>query len=61
MLTQKLFVEKIIEQSYSVIEQNKALLTELDLAIGDGDHGTNISRGFKSLKEKNRNFLRFTF
>ncbi len=31
------------------IEQNKDYLTELDAAIGDADHGTNMERGFKKL------------
>lgn len=34
-----------------VVAQNTRLLTDLDAAIGDGDHGTNMSRGFKALKE----------
>ncbi|MDF5713246.1 MAG: dihydroxyacetone kinase subunit DhaL [Rhizonema sp. NSF051] len=29
------------------IEQNKDYLTELDAAIGDADHGMNMSRGFQ--------------
>ncbi|WP_114457019.1 MULTISPECIES: dihydroxyacetone kinase subunit DhaL [unclassified Halanaerobium] len=35
-----------------VIIENKKYLTELDSAIGDGDHGINMSRGFKKVKEK---------
>lgn len=30
----------------AVLEENRAYLTELDSAIGDADHGTNIARGF---------------
>jgi len=37
-----LFVEKI--------EANKSDLNELDTAIGDGDHGTNMDRGAKAIK-----------
>lgn len=33
----------------AVIEQNKDYLTELDAAIGDADHGINMSRGFKKV------------
>ncbi|CAM3245532.1 dihydroxyacetone kinase subunit DhaL [Sporolactobacillus spathodeae] len=33
------------------IEKNKEHLTELDGAIGDGDHGINMSRGFAFVKE----------
>jgi dihydroxyacetone kinase-like protein len=32
-----------------VIEANKTHLSELDAAIGDGDHGTNLDRGFASV------------
>lgn len=34
------------------IEENRAYLTELDSAIGDADHGINMSRGFKAVMEK---------
>ncbi|AKP66484.1 dihydroxyacetone kinase subunit DhaL [Companilactobacillus ginsenosidimutans] len=37
------FVEKI--------EHNSATLNELDTAIGDGDHGTNMDRGAKAISE----------
>jgi dihydroxyacetone kinase-like protein len=37
-----------------VLETNKTLLTELDAAIGDGDHGINMTRGFHAVKEKLR-------
>lgn len=33
------------------IELEKDFLTQLDNEIGDGDHGINLSRGFKSVKE----------
>ncbi|WP_336878362.1 dihydroxyacetone kinase subunit DhaL [Staphylococcus nepalensis] len=35
-----------------VFEEKESLLTELDRAIGDGDHGVNMLRGFKSLPEQ---------
>lgn len=35
-----------------VFEEKESLLTELDRAIGDGDHGVNMLRGFKALPEK---------
>jgi phosphoenolpyruvate---glycerone phosphotransferase subunit DhaL len=34
------------------IQQQKQYLTELDQAIGDGDHGLNMARGFKEVVEK---------
>lgn len=33
------------------IELEKDFLTQLDNEIGDGDHGINLARGFKSVKE----------
>lgn len=38
-----LFTEQLLE--------NKAYLSELDTAIGDGDHGNNLARGATALKE----------
>ena len=34
------------------IELEKDFLTQLDNEIGDGDHGINLARGFKSVQEK---------
>ncbi|HHY41762.1 MAG TPA: dihydroxyacetone kinase subunit L [Thermoanaerobacterales bacterium] len=34
------------------INANKEFLTELDSAIGDADHGINMSKGFKAVTEK---------
>lgn len=45
--TKQLFLD-----AAEVIIANKKYLTELDAAIGDGDHGINLSRGFKVLQEK---------
>ncbi|NHI84248.1 MAG: dihydroxyacetone kinase subunit L [Candidatus Thorarchaeota archaeon] len=35
-----------------IIAENENYLTELDSAIGDGDHGVNLRRGFDSLNDK---------
>lgn len=35
-----------------VYAEKKEYLTELDSAIGDADHGTNLNRGFKKVMEK---------
>jgi phosphoenolpyruvate---glycerone phosphotransferase subunit DhaL len=35
-----------------LIQSKKAYLTELDQAIGDGDHGLNLARGFKEVTKK---------
>ena len=34
------------------IDQNKQYLSDLDTAIGDGDHGFNMDRGMKAVEEK---------
>ena len=34
-----------------VIEENVEYLTELEAKIGDGDHGVNMAKGFKRIKE----------
>ena len=41
-----------IETAATLIEQNSTLLTELDTAIGDGDHGSNMARGFGAVRKK---------
>jgi dihydroxyacetone kinase-like protein len=35
-----------------VVEENAGTLTRLDAAIGDGDHGTNMSRGFRAVLQR---------
>lgn len=35
-----------------VIESNKAYLSEVDGAIGDGDHGVNMAKGFQLVKTR---------
>jgi len=35
-----------------VIEKNSVLLSDLDAAIGDGDHGANMTRGFSAVAKK---------
>lgn len=41
-----------IERLAGSIESEQEHLTELDAAIGDGDHGANMARGFKAVREK---------
>jgi dihydroxyacetone kinase-like protein len=41
-----------IENAAQRIQENKIYLTELDQAIGDGDHGINLSRGFNEVSKK---------
>ncbi|PTX55057.1 dihydroxyacetone kinase DhaL subunit [Melghirimyces profundicolus] len=39
-----------------VIEEKKAWLTELDSAVGDGDHGANMARGWKEVRNQLKTF-----
>ena len=41
-----------VRASAAVIEENAAALTRLDAAIGDGDHGSNMNRGFKAALQR---------
>ena len=36
----------------NTFKEQEDTLTELDRAIGDGDHGVNMLRGFENLKDK---------
>ena len=45
-------VSKWIELFGEKITQNKETLNQLDTAIGDGDHGSNLTRGAAAIKEK---------
>ncbi|MGH4137843.1 dihydroxyacetone kinase subunit DhaL [Clostridium sp.] len=42
----------ILNKIANVIEENKGYLCELDAAIGDGDHGINMNKGFIAVREK---------
>ncbi|MFK4996798.1 hypothetical protein ACI2OX_02430 [Bacillus sp. N9] len=41
-----------ITNANQYIQDYKEKLTELDQAIGDGDHGLNMARGFQEVKRK---------
>ncbi len=41
--------KQALRHAQSEIEANKDTLTDLDRAIGDGDHGINMSRGFEAV------------
>lgn len=45
-------VVRIIEKIAEKIHENRQFLTDLDAAIGDGDHGINLDRGFQAVIEK---------
>ncbi|SHH44672.1 dihydroxyacetone kinase subunit DhaL [Clostridium grantii] len=42
----------ILKEISIKMDENKAFLSELDAAIGDGDHGLNMSKGFTAVVEK---------
>src|SRR6266545_3776590 len=41
-----------VRRTAAVIEEHATELTKLDAAIGDGDHGTNMARGFRAVMER---------
>jgi len=45
-------IVKWLEETAAVLNKNKDYLTQLDSAIGDADHGSNMDRGFKKVMEK---------
>lgn len=42
-------LRKILEQVARIVIEHEAELTALDQAIGDGDHGINMKRGFEAV------------
>ncbi|MDP9284814.1 MAG: dihydroxyacetone kinase subunit L, partial [Actinomycetota bacterium] len=42
-------VKRWLEASAAVLHEQRDYLTQLDAAIGDADHGTNMDRGFSSV------------
>ena len=46
------WAERWLRLSAAVIAENRVALIELDRAIGDGDHGENMDRGFSAILEK---------
>ncbi len=43
---------EVIEKSLASIIEHKEMLTDLDIAIGDGDHGINMARGAEEVQKK---------
>ncbi len=41
-----------LRRSAAAVAENRVLLIELDRAIGDGDHGENLDRGYSAIVEK---------
>ncbi|MFH9354470.1 dihydroxyacetone kinase subunit DhaL [Kitasatospora sp. NPDC017646] len=48
-LFDSVLAETWIRAIAAAVEEEEALLTELDSAIGDGDHGSNLRRGFAAV------------
>ncbi|MGF1561113.1 MAG: dihydroxyacetone kinase subunit DhaL [Geminicoccaceae bacterium] len=42
-------IAALIDRAHTAMADNAAYLTELDQAIGDGDHGINMKRGFSAI------------
>jgi len=51
MLTKDQIMNWLI-RSAAVMKEKSGFLTDLDAAIGDGDHGINMERGFQKVLEK---------
>src|ERR671928_169072 len=45
-------VHRWMEGAAASLKENRDYLTQLDAAIGDADHGTNMDRGFGAVREK---------
>ncbi len=51
LITSMQLTARLIEATAATIDAHADLLTELDQAIGDGDHGLNMKRGFAAIRE----------
>ncbi|AVP49264.1 dihydroxyacetone kinase subunit DhaL [Williamsoniiplasma luminosum] len=45
----------VIKKILDKLDEHKSLLNDLDQAIGDGDHGTNMVRGFQAVVDDEQN------
>ena len=43
---------QVVLDLIAVINENRAYLSEIDGAIGDGDHGINMSKGFMQCRDR---------
>ena len=50
-ITSTQLMARLIEATAATIDAHAELLTGLDQAIGDGDHGLNMKRGFAAVRE----------
>ena len=45
-------VKRWLNEAAAAVREQRDYLTQLDAAIGDADHGTNMDRGFTAVVEK---------
>src|SRR5436305_10228459 len=45
-------VQRWLEEAATSLREQRDYLTQLDAAIGDADHGTNMDRGFSAVVDK---------
>ena len=43
---------RVLSEVADVLSTHKDELTELDMPIGDSDHGINMARGFEAVREQ---------
>ena len=57
-------IDTWMSETAEAVRQERDYLTQLDAAIGDGDHGTNMDRGFtavgKALEKLQQDFDRLS-
>jgi phosphoenolpyruvate---glycerone phosphotransferase subunit DhaL len=51
-------IRRVVDAACQAIDDNVELLTRLDQAIGDGDHGLNMKRGFTAIREAGEELAR---
>jgi dihydroxyacetone kinase phosphoprotein-dependent L subunit len=49
-MTKEINARELVRGIVAVIDENKAWLSEIDGAVGDGDHGINMAKGFSMVK-----------
>lgn len=52
---------RIIDSTAEAVFENVTILTELDMPIGDGDHGINMERGLKAALSQRDKLAEFSF
>jgi dihydroxyacetone kinase-like protein len=60
-VTDESLVARLVAATCATIERHADELTALDQAIGDGDHGTNLKRGFRAISEEAGDLARMDF